>query len=104
PGRLADLIVFDDLKAPSAHTVYTGGQLYQRAPARKTEVPNELTKSVNINWNEVDFSVSARNGRIAVIEALPDQLITRSLIVQPREEAGRVVADPSRDILKIAVI
>jgi hypothetical protein len=36
--------------------------------------------------DQVDFLVTARRGKIRVIEALPDQLITRTLLVEPKEE------------------
>jgi len=41
---------------------------------------------------------------INVIEALNGQLITRHRRAAPRVVGGNVVADPSRDILKIAVV
>jgi adenine deaminase len=39
-----------------------------------------------------------------VIQVVPDQLVTKAAEVVPTQEAGHVVSDPSRDLLKITVI
>jgi adenine deaminase len=39
-----------------------------------------------------------------VIRALPDQIVTEAFVTEPRIAHGCVVADPVRDLLKIAVI
>jgi adenine deaminase len=41
---------------------------------------------------------------VRVIEIVPGQIITRSIVAEARIEDGRVVSDPSRDLLKIAVV
>jgi adenine deaminase len=111
PGRVADLMIFDDLRAPSARTVYSGGRVVaqdgQMLPGvlpRHTPVPEQLTRTVNIKWSEVDFLIRARPGRVRVIDAQPDQLITGSSTVEPLDSDGQAVADVPRDVLKIAVI
>jgi adenine deaminase len=104
PGRLADLIVFDDLKSPRARVVYVGGKAVTDLPPRPTAVPAALSRTININGDDLDFVVTARVGKMRVIESQPDQLITRSLLLEPKRERDEIVADPSRDILKMAVI
>ncbi len=39
-----------------------------------------------------------------MIGAVPDQIVTKQLIEKPKVENGYVVADPERDLLKMAVI
>jgi adenine deaminase len=39
-----------------------------------------------------------------VIGMVPDQIITRSCIVEPLVREGEVVSDPSRDLCKLAVV
>ena len=39
-----------------------------------------------------------------IIEIVPEQIITRSIVAEARIEDGRVVSDPDRDLLKIAVV
>jgi adenine deaminase len=51
-----------------------------------------------------DFAVAAEPGRLRVIRAVDGQLVTGQELFEPRIESGRAVADPSRDLLKIAVV
>ena len=44
------------------------------------------------------------SAKIRVIEIVPDQIVTRQSIEPPRTEAGRVVPDVQRDILKLVVV
>jgi adenine deaminase len=44
------------------------------------------------------------DGQARVIGLVPDQIVTESLVETPRVEGGKVLADPDRDLLKIAVI
>ena len=43
-------------------------------------------------------------GPVRVIEALPNQILTRARTVTPTVREGRVVADPARDLLKLACV
>ncbi len=51
-----------------------------------------------------DFEVDYEGGRLRVIEAREGQLVTEELHYQPKTDNGNVVADPSRDLLKLAVV
>ena len=51
-----------------------------------------------------DFAIAAGRGNIRVIEALDGQLVTGSGEAPAVVRAGLAVSDPSRDILKIAVV
>jgi adenine deaminase len=42
--------------------------------------------------------------RLRVIGIVPGQIVTEKLLVEPKVEAGLVVSDPERDILKMAVV
>ena len=55
-------------------------------------------------WNSVDFRVPARGTQIHVIGSLPDQLVTDDRILPATVQDGYAVADPQRDVLKMAVI
>jgi adenine deaminase len=109
PGRRADLIVFDNFENLTIEQVYRGGQLVarnghtlpQEIPPRHLPVRN----SMNINWSKVDVRLPA-NGhrRVRVMGLVPDQLATTQTIEEARIEDGNAVADPARDLLKIAVI
>jgi adenine deaminase len=109
PGRRADLIIFDNFENFNIEQVYRGGVLVarngrvlpQEHPARQPPVRN----SMNVNWSKVAIRLPA-NGhrRVRVIGMVPDQIVTTQSIEDARIENGDAVADPSRDLLKLAVI
>jgi len=111
PGRRADLLVCDDLHAFSPHLVFAGGQLVAEAgrllPAGRQDappLPPELAGSVHVDWSRVNLSIPARSSQVRVIGHLPDQLVTEERILPATIVDGLAVADPSRDLLKMAVI
>lgn len=108
PGRRADLFVFADLAAPRAELVFCGGQLVAREGALIRDfTPGEsrLPGTLKIDWPSVDFTIRAEAGKqIRVIGSIENQLVTAHRIEEPRVVNGAVVADPERDLLKMAVI
>ena len=111
PGRRADLWVFDDLHAPTARQVYSGGQLraadgqlMDEASLARPEVPASVASSVKVAWDAFDLRIPAGGARMRVIGSLENQLLTEERILAARIEDGQAVADPGRDILKMAVI
>ncbi len=108
PGKRADLVVFDDLRHPEARMVFAGGTLVAQngrllSGAIQKRLPS-LPSSMNVRWDAVDFRVPARGTRIRIIGHIPDQLLTEHLVEDAPIHNGSVVADPARDILKMAVI
>ncbi|MCL4250950.1 MAG: adenine deaminase [Anaerolineae bacterium] len=108
PGKQADLIVFSDLKDIRAEMVFhrgqkvaEGGQMIVPKPARG---PYPLPNTVRIALDSLDFRISAKGGRVRVIGAPPDQVVTPHLIEDARIVDGEAVADTTRDILKMAVV
>jgi adenine deaminase len=106
PGRLADLMIFDDLNKPVAREVYVGGKLIGSGEAsfhKPTAVPESVAARMRIN-DSIDLRIPARTSRIRVIGTEPDQLVTKHLIFDAAISSGVAVADVSRDILKMAVL
>ncbi len=117
PGRRADLFVFSDLAAPRAERVWIGGRpvaengrpLFEARPADSQTVRDAAMRgsavrdTVNVG-TELDFTVPAAAGEARVIGVVPDQLITEHLVERSRIENGLAVADPERDLMKIAVV
>lgn len=108
PGRLADLVIADDLRELRVRDVYAGGRRvaeegrmleWERGPAPPPPEP-----SMRVEWGAVDLSIPARDGRVRVIRLVPDQIVTGAEEAEPTIRDGRVVADPGRDLLKIAVV
>jgi adenine deaminase len=59
---------------------------------------------MNVDWNHVNFRVPADGRQVRVIGLMPDQIITQHLVEELPVRDGEVMADPRRDILKIAVV
>jgi len=107
PGRIADLAIFRDLEAPRAERVYAAGRLVARDGAMvtpRTPGAAAFTDTVRIDWAKVSLAIPARGRRVRAIGAIPDQLITEHLTVDAKVEGGCAVAEPARDVLKMAVI
>jgi adenine deaminase len=110
PGRVADLVVVDDLNNFRARQVYAAGQLVAEqgqmlTPPQGTPlIPANVSGSVKIKWAALDLRVPARGTHLRVIGARRDQLVTDERILPATIQAGLAVADPSRDLLKMAVI
>ncbi len=109
PGRVADLFIFDDLQIPAARQVYTAGKLVAQDGAIIDPVPNPLVPDTlkgtcKIKWSGVRLDVGLRKRHIRVIVHLANQLVTENKVMNATVRAGNIMADPQRDILKIAVI
>jgi adenine deaminase len=112
PGRRADLVVFSDLAAPRAETVFRAGRIVARSgqlleeetePTREP-LPMTLPPTVHIDPERLDFSIRAAGSSVRVIGAIPNQLFTESLVMEAALRNELAVADPPRDLLKMAVV
>lgn len=108
PGRRADLVVVRDLEELTVDEVYSGGVLVARGGEplawQLPPPPSPPPPSMKVDWGRVSLEIPAREGRVRVMEAIPDQLVTGAREVTPTVRGGRVVADPGRDLLKMAVL
>jgi adenine deaminase len=108
PGYRADLLVLEDLKSLQISQVYARGTLVAEggalvpSSAALPRVP--IQPSVHVNLSALDLTIQAGPGTARVIGVIPEQVITEDLRLEPTIRAGEVVSDPSRDLLKIAVI
>ncbi len=108
PGQRGDMVVFSRLEAPQVEAVYAGGQLV----AKNGEIVDEAlfpdvtppAPAMNVNTETLAFQLSAKKEQIRVIDIVPGQIVTRQAIHTATVIDGRAVADPSRDLLKIAVV
>jgi adenine deaminase len=112
PGRRADLVVFSNLDAPRAEMVFVSGELVARdgrmLVKQLRRLYDHLPRTVRIDPESLELSIYAP-GRAAgsharVIGVIPDQLITRHLTREVPVRDGLAVADPARDLLKMAVV
>src|SRR5947207_7235321 len=103
PGYQADILVLPDLEHFVPEVVLKAG----RAPGEiaRPAVPEWVQQSVRIApLTRTEFAVSSDGSRIRVIGLVPDQVVTTSLVEEPTVSDGKAVADPSRDLVKIAVV
>lgn len=115
PGLRADLVVFSDLKNFRPEMVFSAGHLVAQAgePVGRWEAPpaddSPVRETVRVEWERVSLRIGApdagaRRVRVRVIGAIPDQVLTEHRVEELPVRDGEVVADPERDILKLAVI
>jgi len=108
PGRRADLIVFSDLNDLRAEQVYRGGVL--SAENGRAIIPKpplraiDIRSTMNVAPGAIDFRVPAQSERIRVIGGSDEQVVTGRLEAAATIVDGEAVADPERDILKMAVV
>ncbi|UCC72879.1 MAG: adenine deaminase [Gemmatimonadota bacterium] len=108
PGYRADMIVVDKLEVFQARMVFSEGRVVaehgEYKGARPTP-PAPPGSGVQVKWEAVDLAVTASGAAKArVIHAIPGQIVTGQSVEPMKVENGRAVADPDRDLLKIAVI
>jgi adenine deaminase len=110
PGKRADLVVFSNLNDLRAEMVFVGGRLVAQDGAclgERQPVPVDdraVRSSVRVNWEELDLRVPAGGAAMRVIGAVGDQVVTQHHLLKPTLRDGEAVADPARDLLKLAVI
>ncbi len=110
PGKLADMVVLDDLEDFQCSQVWAGGRLVARdgkldIDQPEYEYPKEARRSVAIAISDPDlFQIHAheKEAGIRVVE-IENETITRETICRIKRVKEKWVADPEKDILKTAV-
>ena len=103
PGYQADLLLLDDLERFEPELTLKSGRLVDEIP--EPLVPEWVKHSVrNKPVTAADFGVPWSGGKARVIGLVPDQVVTELLTEEPATAGGAAVADPERDLAKIAVI
>jgi len=108
PGRQADMVVFSDIHNPVVEQVYCRGILTaekgEMLPEIQLPPAAAISPSMQVDLLKVNFSIPAEHQRMRVIEIVPDQVITHQRIEQVTVKNKQAVSDPSKDLLKIAVV
>ena len=108
PGRRADLVVFSDLADIRAERVFSmGRQVAENGrllPDAPRPAPVAAPPSMNLDPRSLDFSIRAAGKRMRVIRIVADQVVTGCEIMDAAEKDGAVVADVTRDVIKLAVV
>ena len=105
-GDPADFIELEDLRDFKVRRTFIDGQLVARDG--QTLLPSVEEEPVNhfacAEVGPEDFVLPAGRGSARVIGVIDHQLVTEDLRLEAKIENGLVLADPDRDILKIAVV
>jgi adenine deaminase len=103
PGYQADLLLLSDLEGFVPETVLKRGRPVDEIP--RPEVPEWVKHTVRVRHVAArDFTIPWEGGQARVIGVIPDQILTEPLVEEPTVEDGHIVADPERDLAKIAVV
>jgi adenine deaminase len=103
PGYQADLLLLPDLESFVPETVLKHGQLVEEI--ERVDVPEWVKHTVRIRHVAArDFAIPWDGGEARVIGVIPDQIVTEGLVEEPAVVDGHAVADPERDLAKIAVV
>jgi adenine deaminase len=103
PGYRADLLVLPNLEQFVPETVLKNGAPVAEIP--RAEVPDWVRHTIRIGaFGPEMFRIPWSGGRARVIGIVPGQIVTDALEDTPKLYAGEALADPERDLAKIAVI
>jgi len=107
PGYRADLIVFDNPQDLTILQVFKAGRLVAEAgeycgPA--LGVPHPPAGAMNVAREGLDLAVPAEGEWIKVIQVVPGQIVTRKRVERATVREALAIADPERDLIKVAVV
>ena len=109
PGKLADILVFDDLAKMKPRKIFVGGNLVVSngtivSQIKKYAVPKWMTKTVKLHkFSEDDFTVKSRDNTTNVnVINMKTEIITEKINENLSVKDGNVVASTDKDIWKVA--
>ena len=104
PGYQADVLLLPNLESFRPEVVLKRGRPVEEIA--RSEVPEWVKHTVRIGPVAAErFRIVWPNeAKARVIGLVPDQVVTESLVEEPTVRDGEAVADPPRDLAKIAVI
>jgi adenine deaminase len=111
PGYRADIAVLDGLDSLNVVKVIKDGKLVAEdgefiSPQKFARFAKARQKSMHTGKIDLQsFGIEAEAaGPARVIGIIPNQIITKTLLLSPRVVEGKVVSDTDCDILKMAVV
>ncbi len=102
PGFRADFVLLDDLEEFAIADCYLQGARVADCDFTGTVSSGGNTMRVK-SLTEADLHIPAQEGTLRVIGIIPGQIITEQLLLAPTIADGAAVADPARDLAKLAV-
>jgi adenine deaminase len=109
PGYQADIVILSSIKPVRVEKVikrgrfvFDSGKILAHIPM--PDVSDRLRRMNVAPYNENALRVKNEGKKIRVIGLIPEQVLTRSLVMEPTVKDGFIVPDVKSDILKVAVI
>lgn len=105
-GDPADFIIVDGLTSFNVKAAYLAGRkVAEEGQSLLLSKPIEVINNFNCRpKSTADFAVEPAEGLLKTIDIIPGQLVTKSGLVEPSLSNGNVVADETRDVLKLSVV
>jgi adenine deaminase len=108
PGAVADVLAVEDLARFEPVSVWKRGRLVaeggRSAEVPRAEAPPWMRDSVRVPRLDAGAFRIPAGGRVRVIGVAPGEIVTRALVDEPAIRDGEAVAEPKRDLTKVAVI
>jgi adenine deaminase len=109
PGKLADILVFDDLKKMKPKKIFVGGRLVALngtivCKMKNHTVPKWMTTTVKShNFSEGDFTIKSRDNSVNVnVISMNTEIITSQENVNLSVKDGNVAPSTDKDVWKVA--
>ncbi|MBM2852720.1 MAG: adenine deaminase [Candidatus Nitrosotenuis sp.] len=110
PGKLADMLVFDDLEKIKPKRVFVGGRLVASngsivTKIRKPSLPKWITKTVKIakKFTENDFAIKSKKPTVLVnVIEMETEIITKQNTAELVTNDGNVMPSKEKDVWKVA--
>ncbi|HEY8109858.1 MAG TPA: adenine deaminase C-terminal domain-containing protein [Candidatus Nitrosotenuis sp.] len=110
PGKLADMLVFDDLEKIKPKRVFVGGRLVASngsmvTKIRKPSLPKWITRTVKITkkFTENDFAIKSKKPIVSVnVLEMETEIITKLNTAELLTNNGNVIPSKEKDVWKVA--
>ncbi|MEO5802087.1 MAG: adenine deaminase [Verrucomicrobiota bacterium] len=108
PRYWADFIVLEDLNKFEIKRVFKKGILVAengKYIGPKLPSVEQPRSTINLSYGAQSFKVPSKNAKkIRVIEIIPQQIVTKCVLLEPKIVNGEIVSDVERDVLKLVVV
>ena len=108
PGYVADVVAVENLERFRPVRVWKRGRLVAEGgrslDVPRSPMPDWMRGSVRVPHLDAGSFRIQTTGRVRVIGVEPGQIVTRALVENVTHVDGQAMADPSRDLAKIAVV
>jgi adenine deaminase len=109
PGKLADILIFDDLKSVKPSKVFVGGKLVASngsivAPIKKKIIPFWIKNTVKLKkFSSKDFEIKSKKKKVQANTILMQtEIITKLSSVELETSNGNVMSSIDKDVWKVA--